>query len=86
MLTDISCHVTTVVVTRGNRITLTKDVRAKLGIQEGDLVTINTIGRAALITKRDPTVWRRTRDFLPPHFETARRGPARAEGIKSPDG
>lgn len=60
---------TTVTVTRGSQITLTKDVRDRLGIKEGDLITINTIGRSALITKRDPTVWRRSGDFLPPHFE-----------------
>lgn len=60
---------TTVTVTRGSQITLTKDVRDKLGIKEGDVITINTIGRAAIITKRDPTVWRRGGDFLPPNFE-----------------
>ena len=60
---------TTVTVTRGSQITLTKDIRDKLGIKEGDLITINAIGKAAIITKRDPTVWRRTRDFLPPRFE-----------------
>lgn len=60
---------TTVVVTRGSQITLTKDIREKLGIKEGDTVTINAIGHAALITKRDPTVWRRVGDFLPPDFE-----------------
>lgn len=61
---------TTVTVTRGSQITLTKDVREKLGITEGDVITINTIGKVALITKRDPTVWRRGGDFLPPNFET----------------
>jgi AbrB family looped-hinge helix DNA binding protein len=59
----------TVVVTRRSQITLTKEVREKLHVKEGDRVTINTIGRVALIAKQDPTVWDRAGDFLPEDFE-----------------
>ena len=59
----------TVVVTRGSQITLTKEVREKLHVKEGDRVTVNTIGRVALISKQDPTVWDRAGDFLPEDFE-----------------
>lgn len=58
-----------VVVTRGCQITLTKDVREKLGIREGDVVTVNTLGDMAIITKRDPSVWRKAGGFLPEDFE-----------------
>ena len=33
-----------VVVTRGSQITLTREVREKLDIHEGDVVTVNTMG------------------------------------------
>lgn len=58
-----------IVVTRGSQITLTKDVREKLGIREGDVVTLNTLGRIAIVAKRDPAVWRRLGRFLPEDFE-----------------
>jgi bifunctional DNA-binding transcriptional regulator/antitoxin component of YhaV-PrlF toxin-antitoxin module len=70
-----------VVVTRGAQITLTRDVREKLGIREGDVVTVNTLGGMVIITKRDPEAWRRSGDFLPENFEktiAALRGDARA--------
>lgn len=63
-----------VVVTRGAQITLTKDVRDKLGIREGDIVTVNTLGDMAIITKRDPAAWRRTADFLPENFSRTLAG------------
>lgn len=69
-----------VVVTRGSQITLTRDIREKLGIREGDVVTVNTLGGMVLITKRDPGAWRRSGDFLPDNFEKtlkAMRGDAR---------
>lgn len=62
---------THLVVTRGSQITLTRDVRQKLGVKEGDTVTVNTIGRVAVIAKRDPTVWRSGGRFLPPRPEEA---------------
>lgn len=57
------------VVTRGSQITLTKEVRDKLGIREGDVVTVNTLGGMVVITKRDPAAWRRSKGFLPERFE-----------------
>lgn len=56
------------VVTRGCQITLTKDVRDKLGIREGDVVTVNTLGNMAIITKRDRSAWRKAKGFLPDDF------------------
>lgn len=58
-----------VVVTRGSQITLAKEVREKLGIKEGDVVTVNTLGDMVIITKRDPEAWKKARDFLPENFE-----------------
>ena len=57
-----------VVVTRGSQITLTREIREKLGIHEGDVVTLNTLGGMVVITKRDPDAWRRSGDFLPETF------------------
>ncbi len=57
-----------VVVTRNHQVTLTKDVRERLGIREGDRVTINTLGDVAIVTKRDPGVWRDGERFLPDTF------------------
>ena len=57
-----------VVVTRGSQITLTREVREKLGIHEGDVVTVNTLGGMVVITKRDAGAWRRSGDFLPENF------------------
>lgn len=69
-----------VVVTRGSQVTLTREVREKLGIREGDVITMNTLGGMIIITKRDPGAWRRAGDFLPEHFTktlAALRGDAR---------
>ena len=61
---------TEVVVTRAGQITLTKDVREKLNIREGDIVVINTTGSTVTISKRNPAVFDKVRPFLPEHFET----------------
>jgi AbrB family looped-hinge helix DNA binding protein len=58
-----------VTVTRGSQITLTRAVREKLGIKEGDVVTVNTLGGLAVIAKQDPAAWRRAKEFLPERFE-----------------
>ncbi len=60
---------TEVVVTRGSQITLTKEVREKLGIHEGDVVTVNTLGDLALVSKKDSEVWDNVESFLPDDFE-----------------
>lgn len=58
-----------VVVTRNHQVTLTKDVREKLGIREGDRVVVNVLGDVALVTKRDPGAFRHAGSFLPDDFE-----------------
>lgn len=60
---------TEVVVTRNHQVTLTKDVRDKLGIREGDRVIVNVLGDSALLTKRDPGAFRESSPFLPEDFE-----------------
>ena len=42
------------IVTRGGQITLTKEIREKLKIKEGDLVHINVQGDLVLISKKNP--------------------------------
>lgn len=59
-----------VTVTRNHQVTLTKDVRDKLGIREGDKVIVNVLGDVALITKRDPDTFRDAASFLPEDFES----------------
>lgn len=57
-----------VMVTRGGQITLTKDVREKLHIREGDTIVVNTLGDMIIATKRDPEIFEK-HDFLPENFE-----------------
>ena len=56
------------IVTRGGQVTLTKDIREKLNIKEGDTIIINTIGETAMISKRDSSVFKK-HNFLPDNFE-----------------
>ncbi|HLC97951.1 MAG TPA: AbrB/MazE/SpoVT family DNA-binding domain-containing protein [Candidatus Nanoarchaeia archaeon] len=58
---------TEVLVTRGGQITLTKDVREKMHIVVGDIVVINVLGDAAVVTKKDPKAFEKS-DFLPESF------------------
>ena len=60
---------TEVIVTRNGQITLSKDVREKLGIREGDHVIVNVSGDVVLVSKKDPTIWDRVGSFLPENFE-----------------
>lgn len=57
------------IVTRGSQITLTKEIREKTGIKEGDRVILNVIGNTVTVTKRDPSVFDRVGRFLPDDFE-----------------
>lgn len=57
------------VVTRGSQITLTKEIREKTGITEGDRVTLNVVGSTIIISKKDPSVFRKLKRFLPDNFE-----------------
>ncbi|MBI2143911.1 AbrB/MazE/SpoVT family DNA-binding domain-containing protein [Candidatus Woesearchaeota archaeon] len=56
-------------VTRGSQITLTKEVREKVGIAEGDKVMLNVIGNTIVVAKRDPSVFGNIEPFLPANFE-----------------
>lgn len=60
-----------VTVTRNHQVTLTKDVREKLDIREGDKVSVNVLGDVALVTKRDPQAFRDAPSFLPDDFESS---------------
>lgn len=58
---------TEVLVTRGGQITLTKEIRKKFGIKEGDLVNINSIGEIIIISKKNPEAFN-IHGFLPESF------------------
>ncbi len=58
---------TEVMITRGGQITLTKDVRQKLNVREGDTVLINVLGDSAMVSKRDPNAFNK-HNFLPENF------------------
>lgn len=58
---------TEVIVTRGGQITLTKDVREKLGIAEGDIMSVNVLGETAIVSKRNPRALE-IHHFLPDNF------------------
>ncbi len=57
-----------VLVTRGGQITLTKDVKEKLHIKEGDTIVVNTLGDLIIATKKDPKAFEK-HNFLPDNFE-----------------
>jgi bifunctional DNA-binding transcriptional regulator/antitoxin component of YhaV-PrlF toxin-antitoxin module len=57
-----------VAVTRGSQITLTKKVREEIGVEEGDIVTVNVSGDQAIITKKDPEAFDEE-GFLPKNFD-----------------
>ena len=56
-------------VTRGNQITLTKDVRDKLNIREGDRIILNIMGGALMVSKRNSKVFDSIKGFLPEKFD-----------------
>lgn len=68
----LTMNMTEVMVTRGGQITLTKDVREKLGIKEGDIILLNIEGDTALVSKKNPKIFE-THDFLPENFEKTLR-------------
>ncbi len=57
------------IVTRGNQITLTKEIREKMHIREGDKVILNIKGDVLMVSKRDSRVFDNFEDFLPEKFE-----------------
>ncbi len=58
-----------VIVTRGCQITLTKDVRERLAVKEGDVIILNVMDNILIASKRDPKIWDRVGDFLPDNFD-----------------
>lgn len=56
------------IVTRNGQVTLTKEIRAKLGIVEGDTINLNLIGDSLIISKKDPNSWDKIGSFLPENF------------------
>lgn len=54
-------------VTRGGQITLTRDVREKLHIKEGDTILLNICGESVLISKKNPKAFENC-NFLPDNF------------------
>ena len=56
-------------VTRGGQITLTKEIREKTSISEGDRVILNTLGEVIMISKKNPKVFDDIKGFLPEKFE-----------------
>lgn len=56
-------------VTRGSQITLTRDVREKVGIREGDRVVLSVVGNTIVVAKKDPAVFDKIGRFLPDNFE-----------------
>ncbi len=57
-------------VTRGSQITLTREVREKIGVKEGDRVILNVVDGLIMVTKKDPEVFE-TEGFLPEEFESS---------------
>ena len=57
------------IVTRGSQITLTKDIREKLDIKEGDRLVLNIQCGTLMISKRDSAVFDKFKEFLPEKFE-----------------
>ena len=56
-------------VTRGCQVTLTKEIREKLHIREGDRLIMNVEGNRITIAKKDSSVFDKHEKFLPDDFE-----------------
>lgn len=56
-------------VTRGSQITLTKDVREKMHVKEGDSVILNLLGEVLMVSKRDAKVFDDFDSFLSSGFD-----------------
>jgi len=57
------------IVTRGSQITLTKGIREKLHIKEGDRLILNIQGGILMASKKDSNVFDNFKEFLPERFE-----------------
>ena len=58
-----------VIVTRHSQVTIPKELREILRINEGDKVTMRVEGNKLVIEKIDDNVWTNCTDFLPENFE-----------------
>lgn len=56
-------------ITRNYQITLTKDIRDKLGLKEGDILIMNSEGERIIIEKRKVDIWGKIGKCLPDDFE-----------------
>ena len=56
-------------VTRGSQITLTRDVREKMHIKEGDRLILNIYVGVLVVSKRDAEIFDDFESFLPKGFE-----------------
>ncbi len=56
------------IITRGGQITISKEIRKRLNVEEGDIVTVNTIGEIMLVSKKDSNVLDKG-GFLPENFD-----------------
>lgn len=57
-------------VTRGSQITLTKRVRERLGIREGDKLSLNVEGERIVITKKNAEIFDKVGRFFPDDFDS----------------
>ncbi|MAE49926.1 hypothetical protein CMI48_03805 [Candidatus Pacearchaeota archaeon] len=58
-----------VTITRGGQITLTKNLREKMNVHEGDKVVLNFVDGSVMVSKKNPSVFKNIEGFLPERFE-----------------
>jgi bifunctional DNA-binding transcriptional regulator/antitoxin component of YhaV-PrlF toxin-antitoxin module len=58
-----------VIVTRNGQTTLTKKIREKMKVNEGDKIVMNFLEGSVIISKKNPSVFRNIKGFLPKNFE-----------------
>ncbi|MFB6245180.1 MAG: AbrB/MazE/SpoVT family DNA-binding domain-containing protein [Candidatus Nanohaloarchaea archaeon] len=68
LLSKLVIATTGISVTRGSQVTLKKEVMEKIGVKEGDIVTINVSGDQTIVTKKEPEAWDKD-GFLPEDFD-----------------
>jgi AbrB family looped-hinge helix DNA binding protein len=62
-------NLASVTVTRHSQVTIPKEIREAVGINEGDKVKMKVVeGKKILIEKADEKTWEECRDFLPEDF------------------
>jgi AbrB family looped-hinge helix DNA binding protein len=59
-----------VIITRHSQVTIPKEIRKAVGMNEGDRVKMKVVeGKKILIEKANEEVWKECTDFLPENFE-----------------